>query len=117
MLDLFEKYEQFIKAFHISCYELEGEIYRFKANLTFIDNSQLFIKEYLFENYDRKYAYHWTDDSGKLICRWDNANHWTHISTFPHHKHVGNQVLDSTEITLDDVLTIICEQISNYTSE
>ena len=77
MLDLIARYERFIKSFHISLYEQEGEMLRFKAQLTFTNDSKLFIKEYLFENKERKYAYHWTDTSGNLICRWDNANHFS----------------------------------------
>ena len=77
MLDLIARYERFIKSFHISLYEQEGEMLRFKAQLTFTNDSKLFIKEYVFENKERKYAYHWTDTSGNLICRWDNANHFS----------------------------------------
>src|SRR3990172_204979 len=104
LLDLIVRFKHVIKSFHISMYEQEGEILRFKAQLTFINDSKLFIKEYLFENKERKYAYHWTDTSGNLICRWDNTNHWPGISTFPHHKHTGNEVFESTETSVGDVL-------------
>jgi len=83
----------------------------FKAEITFTNDSKLFIKEYVFENKERKYAYHWADASGNLISRWDNANHWPDISTSPHHKHTGNQVLESTETSVADVLNRISEQI------
>jgi len=106
MLDLIEKYERFIKSFHISLYEQEGEMLRFKAQLTFTNDSKLFIKE-------RKYAYHWTDTSGNLICRWDNANHWPGISTSPHHKHTGNEVFESTETSVGDVLNRISEKLED----
>jgi hypothetical protein len=43
---------------------------RFKAQLTFTNDSKLFIKEYVFENKERKYAYHWTDTSvGDVLNR------------------------------------------------
>ena len=77
--------------------EIQAHIYRGK----------LFIKEYVFENKERKYAYHWTDNAGNLICRWDNAKHWPDISTFPHHKHSGNGVSESTETSVGDVLNRI----------
>ncbi|WP_443112710.1 toxin-antitoxin system TumE family protein [Desulfosarcina sp. BuS5] len=80
-----------LQSFHVSLYDQEGERLRFKAQLTFTNDSKLFIKEYVFENKERKYAYHWTDTSGNLICHWDNANHWPGISTSPHHKHTGNK--------------------------
>ena len=111
MLDLIAKYERFIKSFHISLYEQEGEMLRFKAQLTFTNDSKLFIKEYVFENKERKYAYHWTDKSGKLICRWDNAYHWPDISTSPHHKHTENEVFESTETSVGDVLNRIIDKL------
>jgi len=49
MLDLIARYKRFIKSFHVSLYEQEGEILRFKAELTFTNDSKLFIKEYVFE--------------------------------------------------------------------
>ena len=113
MLDLIIRFKHVIKSYHISLYEQEGEILRFKAQLTFINDSKLFIKEYLFENKERKYAYQWTDTSGNLICRWDNANHWPGISTFPHHKHTGNEVFESTETSVGDVLNSISERLEN----
>lgn len=111
MLDLITRFKHIIKSFHVSLHEQEGEILRFKAQLTFINDSNLFIKEYVFENKERKYAYHWTDVSGNLICRWDNANHWPGISTSPHHKHAGNEVLESTETSVGDVLNRISERL------
>ena len=111
MLNLIEKYRRFIKAFHVSQYELEANTYRLKMQITFIDESNLVIKEYLFKNRERKYAYHWSDKNGNLICRWDNAKHWMDIPTFPHHKHFGSEVVESTETTLEDVLFSICDTV------
>jgi len=96
MLDLIEKYERFFKSFHISLYEQEGEMLRFKAQLTFTNESKLFIKEYVFKNKERKYAHHWTD-----------------ISTSPHHKHTGNEVFESIETSVGDVLNRISEKLED----
>ena len=112
MLDLIARHKHLIKSFHVLLYEKEGESFRFKAQFVFIDSSNLFIKEYLFENKDRKYSYHWSDSSAALICRWDNANHWINISTYPHHKHIGDDVLESIETSFEDVLSIISGKIS-----
>ena len=57
MLDLISKYQDIIKSFHVLLYEQEGEDFRFKAQVTFRNGSKLFIKEYLFENKERKYSY------------------------------------------------------------
>jgi hypothetical protein len=92
-----------------------GGLLRLKAQITFTNESKLFVKEYLFENKERKYAYHWTDVCENLICRWDNANHWPDISTSPHHKYTGNQVLESTETSVADVLNRISEQMETKT--
>ena len=113
MLDLIARYERFIKSFRMSLYEQEGEMLRFKARLSFTNDSTLFIKEYVFENKERKYAYHWADASGNLISRWDNANHWPDISTSPHHKHTEHGVFESTETSVGDVLNIINEKFEN----
>ena len=113
MLDLIARYKRFIKSFHVSLYEQEGEILRFKAELTFTNDSKLFIKEYVFENKERKYAYHWTDTYGNLICRWDNANHWPDISTSPYHKHTGSNVFESIETSVGDVLNSISEKLED----
>jgi len=110
MLDLISRYREIIKDFNVLLYDQEGERYRIKIELIFKDDSKLFIKEYLFENNERKYAYHWSDISGILICRWDNASHWRNIGTFPHHKHIkNNEVIASVETTLEDIL----QKISN----
>ena len=57
---------------------------RIKAILT--DGSKLHIREYVSKT-KYLYSYHWQDNKGKLIIRWDNAPHHKHLKTFPHHKH------------------------------
>jgi len=111
MLDLIARYEQYIKLFRVFLYEQEGELFRFKAELRFKDGSRIFIKEYVFKGSERKYAYHWENQVGNLICRWDNASHWPDISTFPHHKHLNGAVHESTETSLADVLNTITEKM------
>ena len=107
MLDLLIRFKPVIKSYHISLYEQEGEILRFKAQLTFINDSKLFIKEYLFENKERKYAYHWQEVNGQLRARWDNSPHHRHITTFPHHKHETGGITASYERNLRDILEVI----------
>ncbi len=107
MLDLIAGYRDVIKSIRIHMFEQETDLFRFKAELSLQDDSRIFIKEFVFENRERKYAYHWVDASGNMVCRWDNAAHWTHISTFPHHKHIGVDVFESTEISIADVLEYV----------
>ena len=42
-----------------------------------------------------------------MIVRWDNSPHYPNVSGFPHHKHVGNQVFGSKEMTAAKVLVEI----------
>lgn len=117
MLDLIARFKHYIRTFHVLLYEQEGESLRLKAELTMVDNSTVRVKEYLFANQIRKYAYHWVDETGELICRWDNAKHWPNLPTFPHHKHTNQGVFESTETSLGDVLMCIKEKIDNEAAE
>ncbi len=91
MLDLIARYKHLIKSFHVLLYEQERESFRFKAQVMFTDSSNLFVKEYLFENKERKYSYHWSDSLGNLICRWDNANHWVDMPISSKYGKVGRE--------------------------
>jgi hypothetical protein len=50
MLDLIASHARFVKSFRIFLYEYEGDLFRFKAEITFTNESKLFIKEYVFGN-------------------------------------------------------------------
>lgn len=51
-----------------------------------------------------KYRYHYMNDEQVMIFRYDNAPHHSNVSTFPHHKHDAENIIDSTEPSLDRVL-------------
>lgn len=51
-----------------------------------------------------KYRYHYMNDEQVMIFRYDNAPHHSNVSTFPHHKHDGENIIDSTEPSLNQVL-------------
>ncbi len=57
-----------------------------------------------------KYRYHYMNDEQVMIFRYDNAPHHTNVSTFPHHKHDGENIRESVEPSLDQVLL----EISRY---
>jgi hypothetical protein len=113
MLDLLNKYDEIIKEYHITTFENVATSYRLKLNITFIDKSILYVKEYVFSNDERKYSYHWVSFSGELIYRWDNAPHWNNIKTFPHHKHTLTGTSESRETILEEVLRFINEKMIN----
>jgi len=112
MLNLLEKHKDVIKTFRVEHYDQEGESYRIKLEIVFINDSRLFFKEYLFSNGERKYAFNWVDAAGKLLYRWDNAPHWPDVITFPYHKHVEGQVLASRETTLEEILMVIAKELT-----
>lgn len=103
MNELLEKYKAIIAKYEIVAWDSEPSFYRLKANLHFTDDSRLIIRDYLFST-GRKYSFHWQDEDGNLLIRWDNARHWKGVNTFPHHKHEKNSVFDSKEVTLEDVM-------------
>ena len=51
-----------------------------------------------------KYSYHFMDEKKKLIFRYDNTEYHTEISTFPHHKHLENSIVEASEPELINVL-------------
>ena len=87
--------------------EEKVKILKLKAELK--DRSYLYITEVHTIGH-QKYSYHWQDQTGKLLIRWDNSPHWPNITTFPHHKHVGSKVLPSNRATIDEVL----REIENF---
>ncbi len=51
-----------------------------------------------------KYRYHFMNNENSLIFRYDNAEHYHEISTFPHHKHLTNNIVESLEPELIDIM-------------
>ena len=114
MIDTIKSYLSIIDRWEITKYDIEGNSFRFLAELLFHDKSKLIVKEYYFESeLKRKYSYHWMNKENLLISRWDNAEHWKDIPTFPHHVHHKTlfNVKPSRIITLQDVLEFILIRI------
>ena len=106
MLKIIENYKKIIIEYHITQFEQFGANLRFRANITFVDHSILYVRETVINGKKRKYSYHWQKTDGTVLIRWDNAPDWD-IITFPHHKHIGGQIEPSYERTLDQVLSFI----------
>jgi len=51
----------------------------------------------------RRYSFHVFHDS-QMIARWDNAPQHPAVATFPHHKHMGNEIQVSEEMDVEKVL-------------
>lgn len=77
-----------------------------KINIIFIDDSKLFIKEYLDLRYgiDKlSYSYHYQDKDNMMIFRYDNAIHKPVLS-FNAHKHIKNKVIQYDIPLLEEIL-------------
>ena len=58
----------------------------------------------------RRYSFHVFHDS-QMIARWDNAPHHPEVATFPHHKHVSNEIQVSEEMHVEKVLAELKKMI------
>ena len=84
-----------------------------KGVVIFTDDSTLFFKEYLDLRYvieKEMYAFHYQDENGRLLFRYDNASHKPSLN-FTDHKHIGEQIFPSDPPDLGDVLE---EIINDY---
>ncbi len=88
---LVEKYGEIIQSWSVTLLDKDGPSLRLRAQVTFIDSSVLYIRPVVIRESTFKYSYHWQDQKGSMICRWDNAEHWPKIPTYPHHRHAVNQ--------------------------
>lgn len=116
MNEVLKEFSEIINEIKILQERKDQRISESKIKIRFIDNSLLEATEIeVFSIKKRKYAYQWMNAKFELITRWDNANHHKHISTYPHHKHIGaeNNIVESIDITLNDVLIEIRESIKN----
>lgn len=85
MLSLFEQNEDLFASWFVLRYEIEGDSYLLQIGAILLDGSRLELRDYLFADGSRKYAYQWMEPDGSLRQRWDNAPHWLEIATKPHH--------------------------------
>jgi len=108
---IIKDFKEIIKNFEIKDFKRFGNARALVARIEFIDNSILFIKDYIFLKGNRKYSYHWQDNKGNLLIRWDNSPHYFHLKTFPDHKHIQGKVVESEETHLKAVMEVIQEKI------
>ncbi len=79
-----------------------------KGRLIFVDSSILEIAIFTSESRNSvsvdKYRYHYMDNQGQMMFRYDNAPHHREISSFPHHKHTPDGTIQSITPSLRDIL-------------
>lgn len=113
MLETIALFTRCISSYEILEQTTRQDLTKTKIKLTFTDGSVIFLREIIILNVLHDYSYHWQKADGTLIIRWDNTAHYPHISTHPHHKHVHleNNVEESNEQTLFNVLSFIQSRI------
>jgi len=74
-----------------------------RCRLLLVDGSILEFMEYLQGVARLKYRFHLTDKRGEIRFRYDNAPHHN-ISTFPHHKHTPDGIVEVSERSFLDAL-------------
>lgn len=102
---------------HIEKYEeeiLSNNRVNLRIRIRFIKGQLLEINEAVIivkNNFQHlAYRYHFQEKSNLLIFRFDNAPHFPHIKTFPHHKHLPNSVEASIRPSIAEVIN----QVKNY---
>jgi hypothetical protein len=91
MLEPFDAHAALFRSWRVIRYEREGSAYLLHISALLRDNSRLDLRDYVFADGSRKYAYHWMEPDGALRRRWDNAPHWPDLATAPHHVHITDQ--------------------------
>lgn len=80
---------------------IEGQLKFYDGSLLDFDEVVLYRNEQLVK---LRYAYHYQNNVGEVVFRYDNAPHYPDIITFPHHKHVGPAVEPANVPDLGEVL-------------
>ncbi len=80
----------------------KGLLYFEKGRLEFIEVVRIVARKVQ----KIKYKYHYMASDNSMIFRYDNVKHHTNISTFPHHKHIQDKIISSSE---PDFITILSE--------
>ena len=109
MLRLFDQNRDLFASWKVVRYEREGDAYLLQITAVLPDDSRLQLRDYVFADGSRKYAYHWMEADGALRRRWDNAPHWPDVATRPHHMHLPDQEEPeaSTVTNLEDLVTYL----------
>lgn len=87
-----------------------------RIRLRFSDNSLLELSEaiQITSNIIQQisYRYHYQTSVGKTIFRYDDAPHYPNIKTYPHHKHVFDEVLECSHPDIETVINEVNEYIA-----
>lgn len=114
LLRILSHYADIVRDIQVDRFRIVGTSYELREAVFLRDGSKLYVKDYLYQNGSRKYAYHWRTKDGQDIGRWDNSPHWPNLKTFPHHFHnaQSNSVESSNIRNLESVLEYIRKQLT-----
>jgi hypothetical protein len=89
-----------------------------RGNIYFLDGSLLHVREFVNQQPDIErymYVYQYQSATGDFVFRYDNTPHFPHVSSFPHHKHEGNEahVVATPPPNLETVLEEVRRHLSN----
>jgi hypothetical protein len=88
-----------------------------RGNIYFQDGSLLHVREFVNVPHDIErymYVYQYQSATGAFVFRYDNTPHFSHLPTFPHHKHTGSET--NVEATSPPNLDTIFGEIRRYLS-
>ena len=100
-------YNHLIDSIQQMDFKEEEGIAQLRIKVRLIDATFLNIREIKKHNRILAYSYYWLDSNNQVITGWDNAPHHKALETFPHHKHMRDNVLPSKETCLRDILKYI----------
>jgi hypothetical protein len=98
-----ERYEEEILAFNRINLRIRV---RFKSGYLFELNEAAIVEVDQFRRLN--YRYHFQNSQNNLVFRYDNTPHFPDLESFPHHKHLSNDVVSSDE---PSVIRVIEEAI------
>ncbi len=113
-IELFKSFS-IVSSCEILDFKQGNQFYYLKVSVKLFDRSTLKVRMYVSEQ-DYNYSYHWQNEKEELIVRWDNSPHHPELETFPHHKHLNNDVENSLEISLEEVLLYIQKRLNSSKS-
>jgi len=114
LLRILKHYADIVQDIQVERFRRVGTSYELRVVVFLRDGSKLYVKDYLYQDGSRKYAYQWQKKEGQNVGRWDNSPHWPNLRTFPHHFHNGQSftVKSSNIRNLESVLKYIRKQLA-----
>jgi hypothetical protein len=108
MNDIIAQFAEIIQDFSTSKEGVIGEKEIERSIIIFTNNTRLVVYEAT-TGTKFKYSYQWMNNQNQTIFRWDNTPHFPNFSSFPFHRHVGqNEIAEPfPKVSLEDVLHFI----------